>query len=245
LESNVIELEKVRKVFKLRRNIQSSNTELSNQFISNHLVALDDISFKVSQGEVLGILGMNGSGKTTLLRLISGILKPTAGRITVSGKLAPLLHLGTGFQEELVASENIIMYGMLLGLSKADIQAKVKNIIKFSGLENFTTMKLKHYSTGMRIKLAFTTAMQVDPDIILIDEILAVGDLAFREKSYKELLSFQERKKTMVFTSHNLQTILDLSDRALLLDKGKIELISEPSKVVEKYKDLIKKLSIT
>lgn len=245
MESNVIELEKVRKVFKLRRNIQSSNTGLSNQFISNHLVVLDDISFKVSQGEVLGILGMNGSGKTTLLRLISGIFKPTAGRITVSGKLAPLLHLGTGFHEELVASENIIMYGMLLGLSKADIQAKVKNIIKFSGLEDFSTMKLKHFSTGMRIRLAFTTAMQVDPDIILIDEILAVGDLAFRDKSYKEFLSFKERKKTMVFTSHNLQTILDLSDRALLLHKGKIELISEPSKVVEKYKDLIKKLSIT
>jgi len=202
--------------------------------------SLDGVSFTVKKGEMLGIIGLNGSGKTTLLRIISGVYKPDSGSVEVSGKMAPLLQIGTGFHPELNAEENIIMYGLLLGLGKDEIKAKVSSIIEFAELQNFTEMKLKNYSTGMKARLGFSTALQVDPDILLVDEVLAVGDAAFKEKSAKAFLSFKDAGKTVLYTTHNISNVSKLSDRVLLIDKGKLVMIGDPEKVVEKYREIVK-----
>jgi len=234
-------LENATKIFTLKKSDSHQNHDLkqSVNIQKNKLVALNNISFSVSEGEMIGIIGLNGSGKTTLLRLISGIYPPTSGKVQVYGRLAPLLQLGAGFHSELIAKDNIIMYGMLLGLSKSEILSRVDKIIDFAELREFSNMKLKNYSAGMSVRLAFSTAMEIDPDILLIDEVLAVGDIGFAEKSYKAFLSFKEREKTIVFTSHNLQTISELSDRVLLLNKGKMEYFGNPEEAVNMYKDII------
>jgi len=239
MESFSIILENITKSFTQSRprhlkNPNSSETKIS----SNKIVALENISLKVPQGEMLGIIGLNGSGKTTLLRTISGIYTPDSGKIQVYGKLAPLLQLGVGFHGELDAIENIVMYGMLLGFKKSEILKKVDKIIEFSELEDFTDMKLKNYSAGMRIRLAFSIALQSDPDILLIDEILAVGDIYFREKSYNAFLSYKNRGKTILYTSQNLEILEKLCDRVMLLHKGKNVMIGKPTKVIQKYKSI-------
>ena len=202
------------------------------------LVALDKISFNVSKGEILGIIGLNGSGKTTLLRIIAGIYQPDEGRVSVNRRLAPLLHIGTGFHNELVASENIILSGMLYGFTKAEITNKIDDILELAELQEFSEMKLKYYSSGMRARLAFSSAMQIDPDILLVDEILAVGDISFREKSFKEFLSLKERGKTVIYSTHNLVTLPKLCDRVLLIHRGKPISIGSPDDVIKEYKKI-------
>ena len=164
---------------------KSFNFKNSNRLktLGNKLISLSDISFDVAKGEILGIIGLNGSGKTTLLRVIAGIYESDVGKITIDGRLAPLLQIGTGFQNELTGLENIITSGMLYGFSKKEIQGKVDAIMEFAELQEFENMKIKHYSAGMKTRLAFSIAMQIDPDIILVDEVLSVGDFTFREKS--------------------------------------------------------------
>jgi len=205
---------------------------------NRQIIALDNISFTVSKGEVLGILGFNGSGKTTLLRVCAGIYLPDRGSVQVNGKLAPLLQLGTGFHKQLVASENIIMYGMLLGFSKAEIKKKVPKIIEFAELESFSSMPLKQYSSGMRARLSFATAFQIDPDILLLDEILSVGDMKFRTKSLDAILSLKKNNKTIIFTSHSLSMISKICDRALILQKGKLIGIGDTETMIKKYKEM-------
>ena len=229
---------KPRKKFRFNKN--KSKSESNGKF-----VALDNISFSVSEGEMLGIIGTNGSGKTTLLRTIAGIYQPNEGRITINGKMAPLLHIGTGFHNELVAKENIILSGMLSGLSKSDITAKVDEILEFSELQEFSNMKLKNYSSGMRARLAFSTAIQINPDIMLIDEILSVGDHAFRMKSYKLFYSFRKNKKTILYVSHNLEALSKLCDRVLFLHHGKNVMLGNPKEVIEKYKEVTSKKDST
>lgn len=223
-------------------DIAGSLTNIFRNYKKNkktNFVVFENISFSVSKGEILGILGKNGSGKTTLLRTISGIYKPEKGKITIDGKLTPILHIGTGFHDELVARDNIILSGMLGGLSKTEISNKVDDILKFSELEEFSEMKLKNYSTGMRARLAFSTALQINPDILLVDEILSVGDLAFRNKSFKEILKFKKNGKTMLFASHNLASMAEICDRVLLLHQRKILMIGNPHEVIKKYKEII------
>jgi len=203
------------------------------------IYALKDISFDIKKGEILGIIGLNGSGKTTLLRTISGIYEPSSGEIKINGKLTPMLQIGVGFRNEITAEENIIMYGMLLGISKQNIKNKIPSILEFAELENFGKMKLKQYSAGMRTKLAFSTAFQVNADIFLLDEIFAVGDLSFKDKSLERLQKLKEQGKTIIHTTHNLSTVQDFSDRVLLLDNGKQIGIGEPNEMVKKYKELI------
>jgi ABC-2 type transport system ATP-binding protein/lipopolysaccharide transport system ATP-binding protein len=210
----------------------------NNKETKKKFLALDEISFKVSKGEIMGILGKNGSGKTTLLRTISGIYKPDKGKINLKGKLTPILHIGTGFHDELVAKDNVILAGMLAGLSKKEISNKINKILKFSELEEFSELKLKNYSTGMRARLAFSTALQTNPDILLVDEMLSVGDLAFREKSFTEFLKFKENKKTILFASHNLTSVSKICDRVLLLHHGKMIMVGKPTEVISKYKEL-------
>lgn len=222
----------ISKIFKEKSSLFSNNK-------SDTVHALQDISFEVKKGEILGIIGLNGSGKTTLLRLISGVYKPTKGEIKVFGKLAPLLQIGVGFRNEISAEESIIMYGMLLGLSKKDIKNKITSILEFAELEEFRKMKIRKFSSGMRARLAFSTAMEVNADIFLMDEILAVGDLSFKEKSQNSLNKLKEQGKTIIHATHNLGTVEEFSDRVLLLDKGKQIGIGEPNEMVKKYKELI------
>ena len=233
-------IENVSKSFFLNKNpnIFSKVKNLKNDLQQKKILALDKVSFSVDKGEVLAIVGMNGSGKTTLLRIIGGIYQPDSGIVKVNGKLAPLLHIGTGFQGELAAKDNIVMSGMLLGLTKNEIENKIDDIIEFAELERFSEMKLKHYSSGMRLRLAFSTAMQIDPDIILMDEALAVGDKPFKEKSFESFVSFKERGKTLLISTHNFEKILDFADRVLMLHHGKIVKIGDPKETIEQYKKL-------
>ena len=202
------------------------------------LLALDNVSFDAMKGEVLGIIGLNGSGKTTLLRIIAGVYKPDSGLVKVNGRLSPLMQLGTGFQGDLNAKENIMMNGMLLGLSKNEIESKVDEIIEYAELKRFVNLKLKHYSSGMRARLAFSTAMQVNPDILLVDEIMSVGDKDFRKKSSEKFLSFKQQNKTIIHVTHNIQHLRENSDRILLLDKGKVVDIGKPEIIIKKYNEL-------
>lgn len=196
---------------------------------------LDDVSFNIKKGEMFGIIGRNGMGKTTLLRLMANIFRPDNGNITINGKLIPILELGTGFQGELTAVDNIIQYGIILGFTRKEIINRVCNILQFAELERFADTKIKNFSSGMIARLAFSTAIQVEPDILLIDEVLAVGDAEFQKKSYNAFLSLKEKKKTIVYISHDMDTVKKLCNRALFLENGKISSIGTADKVVEDY----------
>jgi len=233
-------VENVSKTFDLRLAHRIGPKISSQMSLENKLVAVDNISFSVQKGEMFGIIGMNGSGKTTLLRTIAGIYKPEKGRIKLNGRVAPLLQVGVGFQNELDAKENIVLSGMLYGMSKSEIRSKVESIIEFAELGEFTKMKLKNYSTGMQARLGFATALEINPDILLVDEILSVGDLAFREKSYKAFLSFRQQEKTILYSTHNLDVLPKLCNRVLLIHHGKMILIGNPDEVIVKYNEIIK-----
>ena len=207
---------------------------------SNELVVLDDISFSVKKGEMLGVIGFNGSGKTTLLKIIAKIYTPDKGNVVTNGTITPLLELGTGFNRELSARENIITYGVILGFTKKEMIEKIKEIAGFAGLERFLDTKVKNFSSGMNAKLSFSTAIQVDPDILLLDEILSVGDILFREKSFNALMDFRRKGKTIVFVSHSIDQVEKLCDRVMWLYNGKIRDYGEPSNVIEKYKSFAK-----
>ena len=232
----------VKELFKSFRIHHEKNDSLFS-IISNSLSkknyetidVLKNISFNLNRGEMLGIIGGNGNGKTTLLKILAGILKADKGEIKINGVVAPLLQMGIGFNGELTAKENIILSGMLSGFSKSEIKNKVEDIIKFAELEKFADTKIKNFSTGMHARLAFSTAIQIDPDILLVDEVLAVGDINFVKKSYKEFLSFRERGKSIIFVSHSLEHIKNLCDRVMILEAGEIKIIGNPDQVVEHY----------
>jgi len=203
----------------------------------NQVKAIDNISLNIEKGKMVGLIGKNGSGKTTLLRLLAGILLPNTGKIVTKGKVGPLLQIGAGSNEELTVNENIIMQGVLLGFKKKWIEDKVSDIIKFAELEDYKNEKMKHLSSGMKVRIMFSTAMQMDPDILLVDEIIAVGDIKFRQKSFDSFLSFKNRNKTIVFVSHNLQAVQKFCDVVYFLDKGKIIDYGEPQRVIKAYQD--------
>ena len=240
MNSIAIHLSNVSKKFNLNNNKNILNKFNDKTNSSNEILALDNISLTIEKGETIGVIGLNGSGKTTLLRIISGVYQPDYGSVRINGHLAPLLQIGMGFKEELNAKENIIMYGLLLGFTKNEIKKKISDIIKFAELEKFFQLKLKDYSAGMRSRLAFSTAIQINPDILLVDEILAVGDAVFKEKSFNAFLEFKKQNKTIVYTTHNINMILDLSDRVILIDQGRIIKIGKPSDVVSYFNEIIK-----
>lgn len=240
LAVNVNNISKSFKIGKGESVIQKVQNRV-NQQTNKRFLALGDISFKVPKGEILAIIGMNGSGKTTLLRTIAGIYKPDSGSVIVNGKISHMLQIGTGFHSELAAKDNITMYGLLLGLTKSEIEKKVDGIIEYAELEKFSRMKLKHYSSGMKMRLAFSTALDVNPDIILMDEAMAVGDKHFQEKSYNSFHSFKQEGKTILYSTHSLGKIKDFADNVLLLNQGKKIMIGKPSEVLQKYNELIKK----
>jgi len=183
--------------------------------------ALKDITLELNRGETIGIIGHNGAGKSTLLKVIAGVLKPTEGKVNVYGRIAPLIELGAGFDMELTGSENIYMNGSILGLSRREIGRKFDKIVAFSELAEFIYSPLKSYSSGMIARLGFSIATEVDPDVLIIDEILAVGDEHFRKKCNKRILSFKEKGTTMFLVSHNMNDIKKFCNKVLWLDHGK------------------------
>ena len=184
--------------------------------------ALDDITFQVRKGERLAILGLNGAGKSTLLKAIVGVYKPTAGKVTKVGVMAPLIELGAGFDPEYTGKENIYLYGAILGYSREFLDTKIQDIIDFSELGDFINVPLKNYSSGMKSRLGFSIATAVEPDILILDEVLSVGDAKFRRKSLAKVQSMFDNGVTVLFVSHSIDQVLAICDRAILLQKGKI-----------------------
>src|SRR3990167_3320576 len=202
---------------------------------SEKFFALNGISFKVKKGESLGIIGKNGAGKTTILKLISKVTYPDSGEITVNGKIGAFIELGAGLHPELSGRENIFLYGAILGMTKKEIDEKFESIVKFSGLRKFLDTPIKRYSSGMYARLGFSVVSFMDPDILLIDEVLAVGDKNFQEKCLLKMQSFTKSNKTILFVSHNLDAVENISDRVIYLDQGKIVKEGIPKDVISYY----------
>lgn len=197
--------------------------------------ALKEVSFDVMKGEVIGIVGKNGSGKSTLLQLVCGTLTPTAGKIESRGRIAALLELGAGFNPEFTGRENVYMSATILGLGRDEIESKFEEIIDFSGIRDFIDQPVKTYSSGMYVRLAFSVATSVDPDILVIDEALSVGDGEFSRKSFDRIMKLKEAGKTILFCSHALYQVEALCDRAIWLNRGKMEIIADPAAVIVAY----------
>ena len=198
--------------------------------------ALDDVSFEVATGEVLGIIGHNGSGKTTMLRLLAGVMTPTRGAIDIQGRVTTLIELGAGFNPELSGEENVYLAGALYGFGRREMRRKMDGIVRFAELESFIEVPVKNYSSGMSARLGFALATDVDPDVLIVDEVLAVGDRSFQEKCMERMQRFRDEKKTIVLVSHALETIEEFCDRALLLDHGRIVGTGAPAEVVARYR---------
>ncbi len=199
------------------------------------LVALRDINFTVKKGDVMGIIGANGSGKSTLLSTIANIIRPTKGSVKVNGKITPFLALGVGFHPDFTARENIYIYSIIMGLSKKEISSKIDNILNFAELKRFEDTKLKNFSSGMHVRLAFATAVQTHPDILLLDEILAVGDATFQQKCFDIFKQYIKEKKTIVLVSHNLGVIGQYCNKVLFLRHGEQIAFGDAKEVVDKY----------
>jgi len=197
--------------------------------------ALKDISFEIFAGETVGFIGKNGAGKSTILGLIAGVIKPTSGVIEVNGRVSPLLELGAGFHYELTGRENILLNGVLLGLTKKEVLEKMDSIIEFSELGEFIEQPIRTYSSGMLARLGFSVVAHLDPDILLIDEMLAVGDNAFQQKCLKKMLEFKDRGVTMVFVSHSMDDIKKICDRVIWIKDHQIKQIGNPEEVVQNY----------
>lgn len=202
------------------------------------LEALQDVSFEVRKGEFFGIIGRNGSGKSTLLKLLAGIYPPDRGRITVNGKISPFLELGVGFNPELTARENVYLNGVILGLTRKQIDQRFEAIINFAELERFVDTKLKNFSSGMYVRLAFAVAIQVDADILLMDEVLAVGDANFQAKCIKIFNRYREENKTVVLVTHDLNTVANYCDKVILLEQGQIRDIGKAAEVLNSYNEI-------
>jgi len=197
--------------------------------------ALKDINFEVKRGEFFGIVGRNGSGKSTLLKLIGGIYQPTKGSIEVSGTLTPFIELGIGFNPELTGRENVYLNGAILGLTRKQVKAKYKEIVAFAEIPKFMDQKLKNYSSGMQVRLAFSIAIQSHNDILLIDEVLAVGDAAFQRKCYNTFKEIKKSGRTVIFVTHDMGAIQDFCDRALMIEDSEVMMIGQPREVALRY----------
>jgi lipopolysaccharide transport system ATP-binding protein len=235
----VITVEHLNKVFRIphekRDTLFATLTGLIRPASFETFHALKDISFTVEEGEMFGIIGENGSGKSTLLKILARIIRPTSGTIDVKKNVTPFLELGVGFNYEFSAIENIRMYGIIMGLSKRQIDDRTDKILEFAGLERFRDTKLKNFSSGMQVRLAFSTAIQTDPQILLLDEVLAVGDMEFQKKCLEVLDKFKKEGVTIIFVSHDLESVKKHCGRALLINHGEQVMIGETDEVVRRY----------
>ncbi|HLX85048.1 MAG TPA: ABC transporter ATP-binding protein [Terriglobales bacterium] len=200
--------------------------------------ALRNLSFEVRQGEALGIVGHNGAGKTTILKILAGITAPTAGQIIIRGRLAALIEVSSGFHPELTGTENIYLHGAMLGMRRSDIRSKIESIIEFSGVGKYINVPVKRYSSGMYVRLGFAIAAHLDPDILLLDEILAVGDAAFQARCLDRISELRKSGRTLIFISHDLAAVYRLCDRVLLLDRGCIIADGPPRQVIDQYQQI-------
>lgn len=239
---NVITFEHVSKQFIIKRDRRNSFQERLTGLFKPRLNdevfwALRDISFSVAKGETLGLIGHNGSGKSTTLKLITRILEPTQGRVVVDGRISALLELGSGFHPDLTGRENIYLNGSLLGFSRSEMAGKIESIIDFSEMREFIDMPVKHYSSGMYMRLGFAVAIYVDPDILITDEVLAVGDESFQRKCMDRIYALKKRGKTILYVSHALPQVRDLCDRALWFHHGNLMLDAPPDEAIDAYLD--------
>jgi len=200
--------------------------------------ALRNVSFEVQDGEFFGIVGRNGSGKSTLLKMLAGIYQPTKGNVHIRGKLVPFIELGVGFNAELTGRENVYLNGALLGFSKKEIDSRYDEIVEFAELERFMDQKLKNYSSGMQVRLAFSVAIMAEADILLVDEVLAVGDASFQRKCFDYFRLLKKQKKTVIFVTHDMSAVREYCDRAMLIEKSKVVDIGAPSRIATQYTKL-------
>lgn len=224
------------KVGKVNDRTQATQkSEGTNGLQDDWVFALKDINFDIKQGEVLGIIGRNGAGKSTLLKILSRVTSQTTGQIKIKGRIASLLEVGTGFHPELTGRENIFLNGAILGMRKQEITSKLDEIVEFSGCARYIDTPVKRYSSGMYVRLAFAVAAHLEPEILIVDEVLAVGDAEFQRKCIGKMGSVAREGRTIIFVSHNLTSINSLCSRALVLAKGSIAYDGEPSQAIQKY----------
>ena len=197
--------------------------------------ALKDIDFRINKGDVVGIIGANGAGKSTLLKVVSGVYKPTTGTVEVNGKISPMIELGAGFDPELTARENIYLNGAILGYSKEFLEQKFDDIVEFSELKDFLDVPIKNFSSGMVAKLAFSISTIVDPEVLIVDEILSVGDIKFQEKSKNKMMSMIEGGTTVLYVSHSIDSIKELCSKVIWLDHGKIVKMGDAKEICDEY----------
>lgn len=238
----MINVEHVTMKFKMANDKIESLKETIVAFLAGRLhyeefTALEDVSFNVKKGEVVGIIGKNGAGKSTLLKIISGVLKPTEGKVAVSGNIVPMLELGSGFDPELTGKENIYLNGAILGYSEAFLKEKYSSILDFSELGEFINMPIRNYSSGMMMRLAFSIATVVCPEVLIVDEILSVGDEGFQSKSKARMLELMSGGTTVLFVSHSLEQIEEMCDRVVWLDQHKVRMIGSSDDVCRAYKE--------
>lgn len=237
---NMIEVKNVSMRFRMANDRVTSIKEYLIRLLKRNLeykefVALDDVSFEVRKGEVLGLIGHNGAGKSTILKIISGILRPTEGAVASYANIVPMLELGSGFDLEMTGRENIFLNGAILGYSEQFLKEKYEQIVAFSEIEQFMEMPLRNYSSGMVARLAFSIATVVEPEILIVDEVLSVGDAAFQEKSKNRMMELMSGGTTVIFVSHSLPQIREMCDRAVWLDHGKVKMYGDAQTVCDAY----------
>ncbi len=238
-----IKVENVSMLFNLNKEKVDNLKEYFIKLITRKLHysefwALQDVSFTVEQSDRVGVLGFNGAGKSTLLKVIAGVLKPTKGTVEVNGVIAPMLELGAGFDMNYSGRENIFLYGATMGYSRKYIQEKYDEIVKFSELGHFIEMPVKNYSSGMRTRLGFAIASAVEPEVLILDEVLSVGDAKFKKKSEQKILSMLDKGVTVLFVSHNTEQVRRICNKAIILDKGRVVAYGEVNEICDLYKKL-------
>ncbi|MCR4633423.1 MAG: ABC transporter ATP-binding protein [Erysipelotrichaceae bacterium] len=241
MADNMIEVEHVTMRFRMSDEPLNSlkevfTTAVKGKLRFNEFLALDDVSFVLEKGKTLGLIGKNGAGKSTTLKLISGILKPTQGSIRTYGNIVPMLELGAGFDLELTGKENIYLNGAILGYSKEYLESKYDEIVDFAEIREFIDMPIRNYSSGMMARLAFSIASVVQPEILIVDEILAVGDVAFQEKSFNRMKELMSGGATVLFVSHDLEKIEEMCDKVIWLDHGKVVMFGDTEEVCSAYR---------
>lgn len=237
-----ISVQNVTKLYKLYNKPSDRFKEslgLTKQKKYKEHYALHDLSFKIKKGECVGIIGTNGAGKSTILKIITGVLNPTEGSVDIDGRISALLELGAGFNMEYTGIENIYLNGTMIGFEKEEIDAKLDNILAFADIGDFVYQPVKSYSSGMFVRLAFAVAINIDPEILIVDEALSVGDVFFQAKCYQKFEEFKKQGKTILVVSHDLSSISKYCDRAILLDKGRKYMEADPKIVIDAYKKII------
>ena len=244
MSKTAIEVDNVSMKFNLSREKVDSLKDyifktIKREIQYNEFWALKNVSFSVEKGDRVGILGLNGAGKSTLLKVISGVVKPTEGHVDKHGKMVPLLELGAGFDPQYTGKENIYLYGAMLGYTKKFIDSKYDEIVEFSELQKFMDVPVKNYSSGMKSRLGFSIATVVEPKILILDEVLSVGDAKFRKKSEKKIMSMFDSGVTVLFVSHSLEQVQRLCNKAMILEKGKLIAYGDIDPISEQYSKMI------